>query len=83
MRGFRGKEVTKKKELGATCGPWSLAWQPTASEGDAALTIDIGGKVDISLKSQEFAQAVFDVYLGDGPVSPGALDAFKAGAAKL
>lgn len=61
----------------------SLAWQPTASEGDTALTIDIGGKADISLKSQEFAQAVFDVYLGDGPVSPGALDAFKAGAAAL
>jgi hypothetical protein len=37
----------------------------------------------LSLTSSQLALALFDVYLGDAPISPAALASFNAGAAKL
>ena len=43
----------------------------------------VGGDATVELQSMELARALFDVYLGDTPVSPDAKTAFEAGARGL
>jgi len=56
----------------------SLRWMP-----GGLLRMSINGGQESIHNSNELCQALFDVYLGEHPVSPGALQAFDAGAARL
>jgi ATP-dependent RNA helicase DHX36 len=67
-----------------------INWKPggrsmtsvTGFEGTLEVGV-VGGDVTVELKSMELARALFDVYLGDAPVSPGAKSDIEAGARKL
>ena len=67
-----------------------INWKPgkesattvTGFEGKLEISV-VGADATVELTSMELARALFDVYLGDAPVSPDAKAAFEAGAAKL
>ena len=67
-----------------------INWKPgndsdktvTGFEGKLEIGV-VGADATVELTSMELARALFDVYLGDAPVSPDAKAAFEAGAAKL
>ena len=67
-----------------------INWKPgkesattvTGFEGKLEVGV-VGADATVELTSMELARALFDVYLGDAPVSPDAKAAFEAGAATL
>ena len=67
-----------------------INWKPgndsattvTGFEGKLEIGV-VGADATVELTSMELARALFDVYLGDAPVSPDAKAAFEAGAAAL
>jgi hypothetical protein len=61
----------------------TIAWRPNASDGGDVLCVSVGGGKSIASASEELALALFDVYLGDDPVSDAAFNAFTKGVAKL
>lgn len=80
LRGlFAGQNLKKSTRV-------LIKWSPPPA-GDDGGALEVGvvgaGGGALRLKSMELAQALFDVYLGDAPISPKALEAFEAGAAKL
>lgn len=66
-----------------------INWKPGAASDktitgfDGKLEVGVVGGTTVELRSMELARALFDVYLGDAPVSPDAKAAFEAGAAAL
>jgi|TARA_B110000977_G_scaffold17846_1_gene21608 ATP-dependent RNA helicase DHX36 len=67
-----------------------LNWKPGAVSDKTVTGFDgtieigvVGGDATVELQSMELARALFDVYLGDTPVSPDAKTAFEAGARGL
>ena len=74
LRGlFAGQNLKKSTRV-------LIKWCPDAETLEVGVA---GGGDALSMKSMELAQALFDVYVGDAPISPNAFEAFKAGAAKL
>ena len=55
----------------------------SATSGGDVLCVSVGGGKSIASASEELALALFDVYLGDDPVSDAAFNAFTKGVAKL
>ena len=74
LRGlFAGQNLKKETRV-------CIKWCPTAGTLEVGI---VGGGNMLNMKSMELAQALFDVYVGDAPISPNAFAAFQAGAAKL
>lgn len=70
---FQGQDLKKSTKV-------LIKWSP-GEEG--SLEVGVVGGATLNLKSMQLAQALFDVYVGDDPIAPKALEAFKAGASKL
>mmetsp|Transcript_32744 Transcript_32744/g.52486 ORF Transcript_32744/g.52486 Transcript_32744/m.52486 type:complete len:250 (-) Transcript_32744:291-1040(-) len=76
---FSGQNLKKATQV-------LIKWCPGSEAGGVEGSLEVGvvgGAAALSLSSMELAQALFDVYLGDAPISTKALEAFQAGAAAL
>ena len=69
---FQGRKLRKDDKV-------LIWWSPNKGKFE----IGVVGGMPLELTSQQLAQAVFDVYCGDDPVSPSAYQSFVAGAAAL